>query len=239
MPKKVDTVKKVQRRAVYNVTDENDRKDYASEKPLFLFNCLCGELALILDCTLEELPIRERDHSHVLDSLIHAHKITALPLSPANYTYIKTDKGIERQYRRYCKNCNLPIFYANKLKHNPATFILKGGLQPKDKTEPVRATLYSSIEAKNKKLPIEVKPKARKMIQNSETEEGVDTAVTVTTIEDEEDEAEAREIADSYAANARIIETQMIRRGLIKKRFVDEANEQATRRRVRGTLFEK
>ncbi|VDD82846.1 unnamed protein product [Mesocestoides corti] len=87
--------------------------------------------------------------------------------------------------------------------------------------------------------PLSTSAKLRRSVQQQETSQGVDTAVTVSTIEDEEEEAEAKEVADSYAANARVIEAQMIRRGIIKRRLVDEANEQAAKRRIRGTLIEK
>lgn len=55
-----------------------------------------------------------------------------------------------------------------------------------------------------------------------------DGGIKISTVEDEEEEAEAKEIADSYAANARVIEQEMIRRGIMKRRMADEVSSCST-----------
>ncbi|KAA0183568.1 UPF0428 protein CXorf56 [Fasciolopsis buskii] len=250
---------KVRKRATHIVTDSKPRHNYGSEKPLFVYSCLCGQMSLIIDCLIDKLPRRPRDGARVIDGSKRAHKTTATPANPLTPVYLRWSNGIERQFRRYCKSCGLPLFYRHKVDNPVAEFIIQGALKLQDDQtappssmlqakRPVRAEDESSanarllealaaeaaaVQSETNNAPL------RRSVQQQETTQGIDTAVTVSTIEDEEEEAEAKEIADSYAANARVIEQEMIRRGIIKRRLVEEATEEAQQRRIRGTLIEK
>lgn len=63
------------------------------------------------------------------------------------------------------------------------------------------------------------------------------SSVTVSTIEDEEDEIAEKEIEDSFAANAKIIEKQLERR--MAKRLANAEAESSTDKpkKPRGTLL--
>ena len=63
---------------------------------------------------------------------------------------------------------------------------------------------------------------------------GKNSSVTVSTVSDDEDELEDKEIAESYALNAQIINKQLDRRGL--KRGVDEGP--SVQKQKRGTLLD-
>lgn len=254
-----DPKPRVRKRVTHIVTDNKDRHNYGSEKPLFVYCCICGHMALILDCPMEKLPERPRDKSKVIDIKRHAHKIVATEASASSCVYIRWADGIEKQFRRYCKSCNLLLFYKHSVKNHVAEFIVRDSLTLQEGNLGLSASalatrtanldgndageanvklltaLASQAEAmaqQGSSIPPTINPlsyvnsgsKLRRSVQQQETTQGVDTAVTVSTIEDEEEEAEAKEVADSYAANVRVIEAQMIRRGIIKRRLVDEVN---------------
>ena len=69
------------------------------------------------------------------------------------------------------------------------------------------------------------------------------SSVTVSTISDDEDELEEKEIADSYALNAKIIRKQLQRKGNTKRGHEgDEDQEGETSKKAskpRGTLLER
>lgn len=63
------------------------------------------------------------------------------------------------------------------------------------------------------------------------------SSVTVSTIEDEEDEIAEKEVEDSFAANAKIIEKQLERRMARKLQNVEQTNEEVKTKKPRGTLL--
>ena len=92
--------------------------------------------------------------------------------------------------------CGLSLFYQHTL-NSPITFIFDGALT-------IEATDASNIY--NQVLGSE----SKKVIKNIKREDrGKTSSVTVSTLDEEEEELEAREIANSYTQNARVIEKQL------------------------------
>ncbi|KAH8409955.1 hypothetical protein KR009_002198 [Drosophila setifemur] len=234
-------------------SDTKDQEEYNEEKPLNIYYCLCNKMALIL-CSLDQLPLREVDNARVINSNEHANKLTHNPTPKMLYIKRKSrGNGIEKQYRYKCRSCHLPLYY----RHSPdshVTFVMFNALIRNKGDQPLAQLLSSSTEAKggaktSAAAPAAaedagvVDPNGKKVMVTRHTKNmGKFSSVTVSTIDEEEDEIEAREIADSYANNARIIEKQLQRKGGkladvgIKGKPEDAPPPQ---KKTRGTLLER
>ncbi|KAM8715187.1 hypothetical protein ACLKA7_002263 [Drosophila subpalustris] len=239
-------------------SDTKDQEEYNEEKPLNIYYCLCGKMSLILDCTLDQLPLREVDNARVIDANDHANKLTFNP-APKMIYICRKGRGIEKQYRYKCRNCNLPLYYRHS-SDSQVTFIMSNALVRNKGEQPLAQLL--AMEAKSNTNtsnatsgpPITaaiasvedsgiVDASGKKVMVTRHTKNmGKFSSVTVSTIDEEEDEIEAREIADSYANNARIIEKQLQRKGgkladLGVKPKSDDV--QPPQKKQRGTLLER
>jgi len=223
-----------------SIAVDDTKNQKKTDQPLHLYYCLCGQMALILDRLLEKLPLRERDGARVLDSTKHTHKITPefdeiiyirrnFPdnSSVDNELYTSKDgedlddeekeierrkriKNIEKQHRYKCKTCGLQLFYRHDATKHNVTFIIKDAIVSSAQSKANR-DIYRQValESTKHKTP-HITKKTRTM--------GKFSSVTVSTISDEEDDIEEKEIADSYAMNAKIIEKQLERKGVNMKR---------------------
>lgn len=204
-------------------SDTKDQEEYREAKPLHTYYCLCGQLALIVDCTTSRLPLRPTDGARVLDMAKHAHKLTA---DTDDTVVLQRPTGLEKQYRLRCKKCSIPIYYRHQPDSN-VTFIMEGAL--------TNTPSEGTVAEVSKQLTIAQPEKI--MVTKHTKNMGKFSSVTVSTIDEEEDEIEAREVADSYANNARIIEKQLERKGMNKRQA--ETPTTSTEKRVRGTLIDK
>jgi len=210
----------------YVVKTDQDQEE-CKENPLHIYYCLCGQMVLVIDSLIEKLPLRPVDHARVIDPHKRVQKITCKDENEV--VFIQREKGIEKQYRKKCIKCDLSIFYqfeANSV-HAPK-FLLTNSVTK----ESTSTTIYDQISVEPKKVIKNIKREDR----------GKSGSVTVSTIDEEEEELEAREIANSYTLNARIIEKQLERKGMNKRKQTEDAarrDQEAKRSNIRGTLIDK
>ena len=107
--------------------------------------------------------------------------------------FIKWPDGYEQRRREVCKRCECPIFYRH-MKNGPL-FLYKNAVESSERH------VHQSGSRVVSKLKREMK------------DMGKFGTVTISTIDEDEDDIEAREIADSYAANAIVIAKQLERKG--------------------------
>uniref|UniRef100_T1GA73 STING ER exit protein n=1 Tax=Megaselia scalaris TaxID=36166 RepID=T1GA73_MEGSC len=173
-------------------SDSKDQEEYNDDKPLNCYYCLCGKMALILDSDIEKLPMRPLDKARVIDGKRNAHKLT---FDKGQTFYIDHgDDKIEKLHHLNCVSCNLPVFYRHQLDSN-ITFIISGALV-KNKNESgfekkEAISKEDSTNSSNQKVMV------TKHTQNM----GKFSSVTVSTIDEEEDEIEAVSISSYFLLN--------------------------------------
>lgn len=133
------------------------------------------------------------------------------PLRDEDISYIKwSDEEIEKQYRLKCKKCNLWAFY----KHAPdsdVVFVVNKAMNIRPRN-PLLAAKMVAGAAPLKKGPPQATTGSTSGARRTETNQNLRFAsVTVSTMEEEEAETEAKEIANSYELNATLVKRELER----------------------------
>lgn len=200
----------------------DQRTDPKEENALTVYYCWCGQIGLILDIKIHRLPLRERDGARVIDSKEHNFKLSCIdtkkPVREEDAVYVKwSDDEIEKQYRLKCKKCNLWVFY----KHSPTSdlvFIVNKAMNIRPRNPLLAAKIASNVK---EPAPCP-RPSTSGGVRRTEMNSGGRFAsVTVSTMEEEEAEAEAKEVANSYELNATIVQRELERQRELKKRRLD------------------
>ena len=205
-------------------SDSKDEEEYSDDKALNVYHCLCGQMALIVDMTIDKLPLRQTDMARVIDRKRRTFKLT-VDNDNEEVVFLQRPGGIERQIRKKCRKCGLRLVYQHQA-NDDVYFIVDGALVYKDSSNPTSKAKSGAPEGK-----VTIHKRTKDM--------GKFSSVTVSTVDEEEDEIEAREVADSYAENARIIERQLERKGIAKRLKAEIVPEVETpKTKPKGTLID-
>ncbi|KRY83120.1 Uncharacterized protein T4D_13795 [Trichinella pseudospiralis] len=174
------------------------------------YYCLCGELALISGMMWFLL-------------FLFAWFIVVMLL----LWNICRSEGVEVQCRLECKQCSAIMFYYSPDRPD-ILFLVDRAVVSSDQLNTAKAAAAtvsgsgvgsceddgdgSDAGSTTKKVMI------TKMVKSG----GKFGSVTVSTIDEEEEELEAKEIAASYSNNAIVVEKQMRRKGMLNKRGAEQ-----------------
>lgn len=190
----------------------DQRVDPRDENFLTVYYCWCGQIGLISDCKLHKLPFRKRDGARILDAKKHNFKLSCIDtkrsLRVEDIVHVKwSENEIEKQYRLRCKKCNLWVFY----KHEPDSdvlFIVNKAMN----IRPRNPMLAAKVAATNNVKPTAATSSSAPYRRTEINSGGRFASVTISTVEEEEAEAEAKEVANSYEINAAIVQHELNKR---------------------------
>lgn len=214
---------------------------------LLVYDCVCGQMCLIINQPLETLPLRKFDESRILDQQKEfIYKFYALDATDEDLIQISHENQFERRFLRRCPRCRLPVGYQQEISQQQSqqstkmiVFLIRGSLLVRSRVSGTSNHYQNHRKSTNEQNKIFITKK----------EMGKFSSVTVSTVDEEEEEIEAREVADSYAENARIIERQLERKRMLNKTNTDVSTtispendseiSQVEMKKPKGTLIDK
>ena len=177
---------------------------------------------------MHKLPLRERDNARVIDARKHNFKLSCVDMEKTlreeDIVYVKwNNEEIEKQYRLKCKKCNLWTFY----KHQPESnivFIVNKAMNIRPRNPLLAAKIANSGAGTSSSAN---KP-TKSMSQTSGSTSGASrnepglnlrfATVTVSSMEEDEAETEAKEVANSYELNATIVKRELERQEELRRK---------------------
>lgn len=215
-------------------TANQQSHEYRDETSLIVYDCLCGQMCLITETPVKRLPLRLKDGARVLDASRTTFKLYLAPAKAEDVVYLSAsgqgpakktgsnDQFVERQYVQKCARCALPVVYrctplpkAGQTDEHSVLFIIDGALVARKVTDPSRSSGGRGAYQQKRNNPCDASAPPKSRVNITKKDMGKFSSVTISTVDEEEDEIEEREVADSYAANARIIERNLKRKKLV------------------------